>query len=98
MISVPQEILDKPFFALTGREVLLLFSVIVEEQTIQQDYTNKKYVYGLNGLAKLLGCGKTNAQKVKNSGVIDEAIYQTGKKIVIDSEKALELLKKNRNN
>ena len=37
----------------------------------------------------------TNAQRIKNTGIIDEAIYQAGRKIVIDSEKALELIKNN---
>lgn len=50
----------------------------------------------LNGLANLLGCGRTKAQEIKSSGQIDQAIYQSGKTIVIDSEKALQLLKTNR--
>lgn len=80
---------------MTGSEILQLFSVVAERKTITEDFTDKKYVYGLNGLAKLLGCGRTKAQEIKNSGKIDEAIYQAGRKIVIDSEKALELLQDN---
>lgn len=52
-------------------------------------------MFGISGLAKLLNCGKTKAQAIKNSGVIDAALYQVGKKIVIDSEKALELIQNN---
>ncbi len=53
----------------------------------------KKYVYGLKGLAKLLGCSRTQAYRIKKSGVIDKSIIQEGNLIIIDKEKALELLK-----
>lgn len=77
---------------MTGSEILELFQVIAESKSVAKDFTEKKYVYGIDGLAKLLKCGKTKAQEIKNSGVINDAIYQAGKKIVIDSEKALQLL------
>lgn len=93
MNTIPSEILEKPFFSMTGSEILQLFGTIAESKTITQDFTDKKYVYGIRGLANLLGCGKTNAQKVKSSGIIDEAVYQIGQRIIIDSEKALELIK-----
>ncbi len=54
----------------------------------------KKFVYGLKGLARFLGCGRTKAYEIKSSGVIDDAIYQNGNIIMIDKEKVLELLKK----
>lgn len=50
-----------------------------------------RYVYGLNGLAGLLGCSKTTACRVKASGMIDEAITQIGAILIIDADKALEL-------
>ncbi|MDR7694134.1 DUF3853 family protein [Riemerella anatipestifer] len=55
---------------------------------------NKEYVYGLKGLAKILGCSRTTASKIKNSGIIDEAISQVGKLIVIDKKKVLEITAK----
>ena len=54
----------------------------------------KEYVYGLKGLAKLLGCARTTASKIKNSGMIDDAISQVGKLIVIDKKKVLEIIAK----
>ncbi len=92
-MNIALEILEKPFFSMTGGEILALFNAIAEQKSVTKDFTEKKYVYGITGLAKLLDCGKTKAQEIKNSGVIDEAIYQTGKKIVIDAEKALQLIK-----
>ncbi|MRJ09692.1 DUF3853 family protein [Ornithobacterium rhinotracheale] len=55
----------------------------------------KKYVYGLKGLADLLGCSKTHAFKLKQSGIFDKAIIQNGKKIIVDAELALKLFKVN---
>ena len=53
----------------------------------------RKVEYGLDGIMRICGCSKSTAQRIKNSGVIDEAISQpTARKIVIDVEKALELL------
>ena len=95
MNTIPSEILEKPFFSMTGSEILQLFGTIAEAKTVSQDFTEKKYVFGIRGLASILKCGMTNAQRIKNTGVIDEAIYQAGRKIVIDSEKALELIKNN---
>lgn len=84
---------------MTGSEIIELFSSIfpVQEQAQIKDFTSDKYVYGLSGLAKLLGVGKTTAQKLKNEGIFDAAITQTGKKIIVNSELALQLLKEHQN-
>lgn len=47
---------------------------------------------GLKGLAEGLGCGKTKAQEIKNSHVIDGAIEYCGKSYRINLDKARELL------
>lgn len=54
--------------------------------------TEKRYVYGLKGLARLLGCSKTTASRIKTSGKIDKAITQIGALLIIDSELALKLV------
>ena len=54
----------------------------------------KKYEYGLKGLAKILGCSVSKASEVKSSGLLDKAITQNGNIIIIDKEKALELFGK----
>lgn len=53
--------------------------------------TEKKYEYGLKGLAKILGCSVSKASEVKSSGILNKAIIQNGNIIIIDKEKALEL-------
>lgn len=78
-----------------------LLDAIAESQQQPQEETIKTkksgeavgFVYGLKGLAKLLGCSKTTANRIKQSGKIDEAVTQVGALIVIDAAKALSLLK-----
>lgn len=53
----------------------------------------KVYVYGINGLASILGCSRPTAQRIKSSGKLDAAISQSGRTIVIDVDKALELIR-----
>ena len=53
----------------------------------------KHYVYGIQGLCDLLGCSQTTAHRIKSSGVIDAAIAQNGKTIVIDADLCVDLLK-----
>lgn len=90
------EILKKQVLAMTGEEIIELFSFLFpnnQHVTQTSDFTKKKYVYGIKGLADLLKCGKTKAQEIKSSGLIDQAISQIGKKIIIDADKAIELLR-----
>lgn len=89
---------NRPIWQLTiGEFVEILDSRKIEsqERPIEGKAFNEKYVYGLSGLARILGCSKNHAGKLKSKGVFDEAIIQNGRKIIIDSEKALELFKNN---
>ena len=74
-----------PIWQLTVREFLEISKNINSE---------KKYDYGLKGLAKILGCSVSKASEVKSSGILDQAIIQNGNIIIIDKEKALELFGK----
>lgn len=69
---------------LTVAEYMELLKMIKSEE--------KVYVYGLKGLANILGCSRATASKIKSSGIIDEAIAQVGNVIVIDKFKVLELI------
>ncbi len=52
---------------------------------------DKKYVYGIGGIARLFGCSIPTANRIKKSGRIDRAITQIGRKIIVDADMALEL-------
>ncbi len=67
-----------------------------EEQTQSSD-VKKHLVYGLAGLAQLLGVCRATASKIKSTGILDPAISQHGKVIVVDADLALELLKAKKN-
>lgn len=66
----------------------------VEEFLALHNMANKKYEYGIIGIAKIFGVSRDTAQKIKKSGVIDGAIFQNNKTIVVDVQKALELFGK----
>lgn len=59
-----------------------------------RSYGEKKYEYGIKGIAKIFGCSTAQAHRIKSSGKIDKAIVQNGNIIVIDKEKALQLFGK----
>lgn len=50
--------------------------------------------FGLQGIATIFNCSISTANRIKASGRIDAAISQVGRKMVIDAEKALELMKR----
>ena len=89
---------NKPIWQLTVGELVEILDSRKEngeENLAKEIDLDKKYVYGLLGLAKILGCSKNHAGKLKSKGIFDEAIIQNGRKIIIDAEKAIELFKKN---
>lgn len=92
------ELLDKLVCAMTGRELLEL----LHSPSLETEVKNEKhYVFGISGIATLFGCSIPTASRIKRSGIIDNAITQVGRKIVVDAEKALMLValsKKNTSN
>jgi len=51
----------------------------------------RKYVYGLKGIKTLFNVSHATASRIKQSGKIDKAIIQIGRKIIVDADLALEL-------
>lgn len=88
-----------PLWQMTGEQFVSLLkdalSICGNEVTNQEaahvDDGSDKYAYGLDGLARLFGCSKPTANRIKQSGKIDKAIKQIGCKIIIDKALALEL-------
>ena len=72
---------------MTGEEFIFLSKHASGHSEVQpQPVTNteRKYVYGILGIAKLFGCSLPTANRIKKSGKIDRAI-------IVDVELALEL-------
>ena len=96
-----ENLLEKPIWQMTGQEFLALNeqsrSTVQDQQivSISENSFNKKYVYGIRGIANLLNCSIAKANRIKKRGIIDEAIIQEGRSIMVDVELALSLIKNN---
>lgn len=79
---------------MTGEELFLLLSKGIESNnTNMAQSVSKRSYYGIEGIARIFGCSVPTANRIKKSGVIDKAITQIGRKIVIDADLALALAK-----
>lgn len=89
-----QELLQKPVCMMQGDEFVFLLSnlsLLGKQETMQVESKPKNLVYGIQGIADTFGCSIPTANRIKRSGVIDDAITQVGRKIVVDADLALEL-------
>ena len=92
------DLLQKPLWQMTGEEFMFLSKTASQndEATIKdnpsQPTSEKKYVYGIDGIAEIFGCSRPTASRIKKSGRINAAIRQIGRKIVVDVELALSLV------
>lgn len=100
-----EQLLAKPVCMMTGensaygrlpeQELSLLLQNIGTAKVsaeVTSEY-KKRYVYGVQGIAETFGCSIPTANRIKASGVIDDAITQVGRKIVVDPELAIQLVK-----
>jgi len=85
--------LNKPLWQLTVGEFLELMEQI-PTVTVDNTPKEKRLVYGIAGIAQIFNCSMTTANRIKASGKIDRAISQCGRMITIDTDLALELMKK----
>ncbi len=94
--SLKEELLAKPVCMMSGEELLSIVSSCVNNvESVPEDYQadTRKYVYGMQGLANLLGCSVPTAYRIKSSGILSDAISQYRRTIVIDAERALDLMR-----
>lgn len=85
---------QKPVWQMTGEELLFLQNSTTHHQPEKNEAfaaETKKYVYGISGIARLFGCSIPTANRIKQSGKIDKAVTQIGRKIIVDADLALEL-------
>ncbi len=97
MISL-EKLMQTPVCMMTGEQLAMLLSnlkLLMGDTTENKTETAppKHLVYGIRGIADTFGCSIPTANRIKKSGVIDDAISQTGRKIVVDVDKALALAK-----
>ena len=68
-----------------------LLDLIESASNKQEESKERRYEYGIAGIARIFNCSISTANRIKASGKIDKAISQRGRLIVIDAEKAIEL-------
>ena len=83
------QLLQKPIAMMTGEELCFLITKSVESTEV----ASKGNYYGIEGIARVFGCSVPTANRIKKSGIIDKAITQIGRKIVVDADLALSLAK-----
>lgn len=85
---------DTPIAILTVGQLKEVLSMGIPTQVTVQEAPKKNLVFGYQGLATVLGKSVGWAGKLIRSGRIAEAVTQEGRTIIIDADKALELLGK----
>jgi hypothetical protein len=103
-MEMKDELLSRPLASLTLKEFLEVMNGPIEEQnreikkeglTKAKQMVIRKYVYGVDGIAKLFKCSIETAWKIVNSGEIDSAINDEGLFVVADAMLALTLVREN---
>lgn len=80
-----------PIAMLTVGQLVEVLSDKLPTTVVETVANEKKYVYGIAGIARLFNCSIPTANRIKASGKINGAIRQIGRKIVVDADLALEL-------
>lgn len=88
--------MNTPIWQLTVGEFIELQKRSSNPPAKVETKQEKRLVYGLRGIAELFNCSIATAQKIKNEGMIDKAITQLGKKIIVDADLALKLVGENK--
>ncbi|MDR2775755.1 MAG: DUF3853 family protein [Tannerella sp.] len=87
-----------PIWQLTVGEFVALMQQIQQSESkpdVKPDAGgDESHVYGIAGIAALLGCSKGQVHEYRRQGWIEPAIKQYGRKIVCDRRLALELFGK----
>lgn len=91
-----EELLEKPLWQFTGKDHAYMMKHVLMESFSNEETdpsSQKRYVQGIQGIATLFGCSRSTAQRIKKSGIIDDAVTQVQRKILVDADLALKLVK-----
>lgn len=90
------EVFNKPLLQATLGDLKEVIRELMTENTPQPlppKSEKKNLVYGLKGLASLLGCSIPTANRIKKEGVIRSATYQVNKLVAFDADEVMNLLR-----
>jgi hypothetical protein len=85
-----EQLMNLPLWQLTVAQFLNVMASASEKNTADAPKPTKEYVYGLQGLERLLNVSHVTAQRLKD-GPLKKAVLQRGRKIMIDKELAIQL-------
>ena len=81
-----KQLLQKPIAMMTGEELTFLLNSSMEAKANEQTpVVQKRTYYGIEGIAQVFGCSVPTANRIKRSGIIDAAITQIGRKMIVDA-------------
>lgn len=94
-----KDFLETPLWQLSVSEFLEVQKMALSEQGSEKQETpqtkKKNYVYGLRGIRNLFHVSHATAQRLKD-GVLNPAVRQLGRKIIVDADLAMELFNQQR--
>lgn len=85
---------DTPIAVLTVGQLKEILISQQKSETINTINHEKRYVYGISGIASIFNCSIPTANRIKARGKINKAITQIGRKIIVDVDLAVELAAK----
>lgn len=89
--------LEKYLATATLADIKAMIVQAVKEVTLtavaENEENRRNFVYGLKGLASLLGCSISTAERLRQSGILDQAIIAHKGLLVIDADMVLDLLR-----
>ena len=89
----------EPLYTLTVEEFVQLLderiNAALKSEGTKKTLPSGNYVYGLRGIEQLFGVSHKTAQYYKDH-IINEAVMQNGRKIVVDADLALQLFNERR--
>jgi len=96
-----EKLLQTPVCMMSGEEFVFLMNNLDHFQSKEKNDepkppSNRRLAYGIKGIAETFNCSIPTANRIKKSGLIDKAISQVGRKIVVDVDTALELTNGNK--
>ena len=79
-----------PLSFLTVGQFMELLNTGKQNEPVRIQESGKRYIYGLRGIREEFNVSHATAQRYKDT-IIKDAVFQQGRKIIVDADKAMEL-------
>ncbi|WP_277233576.1 DUF3853 family protein [Phocaeicola salanitronis] len=98
--NVNEVLRGKRLLDMTGEELMQVIKEAVETkgkpastQSLETNAEVPPLVTGIKDVARVLGISQSTVSRWKESGEIDDCVYQSGKTVIFDTHKILEKLR-----